>query len=347
MARYTKATMATSRPVAAFPRPEDLLARLEKEPLAPLYLFHGDEAYLIDQAVALVRRHVPNATAVQTFSAGENSLDSLLEAWGAPSLFAPQSLVLLRGAEHLKAAERERLSKEAALRDASQPLVVCAHGKVDVTQKFFALCAEKGFVAEFRPPFANQLPGWAQRLARERKIQLSEEAGQLLADLVGSDLLALSAEIDKLVAFVLPRTDIDVDAVMMCTGEVSRHNAFDLADALGQRDRQKALGLLHRVLIDERAALLVLHALVGHFRRLWQVKEMVESGAAENQIERTVGLRGMRLRALLSQSRLFTVADLRRFMHRAATLDVTLKSSRVSPLVLFDRLVLEVCTRPA
>ena len=339
--------MAASRSVTAFPRPEEILSRLEKAPLAPLYLFHGDEPYLIDKAVAQVRRRVQSTAAVRTFYAGEDSLDALLETWGAPSLFAPQSLVVLKSAEHLKAAERDRLAKEAELRDATQPLVVCAHGRLDLTQKFFALCAKKGFVAEFRPPFANRVAEWAQRLARERRVRLSEEAAHLLADLVGPDLLALAAEIDKLVAFVFPGTDIDADGVAACAGDVHRHSAFDLADALGQRDRQKALGLLRRVLADEREALRVLHALVGHFRRLWQVKELLDSGAPQGQIERAVGLRGFRLQALLGQSRLYTIADLRRFLHSAAALDLRLKSTRTSPSVLFDALILEVCARPA
>ena len=252
------------------------------------------------------------------------------------NLFAIDNLVVLKSAEHLKAAERDRLAKEAELRDATQPLVVCAHGRLDLTQKFFALCAKKGFVAEFWPPFANRVAEWAQRLARERRVRLSEEAAHLLADLVGPDLLALAAEIDKLVAFVFPGTEIDADGVAACAGNVHRHNAFDLADALGQRDRQRALGLLRRV-----------HALVGHFRRLWQVKELLDSGAPEGQIERAVGLRGFRLQPLLGQSRLYTRADLRRFLHSAAALDLRLKSTRTAPSVLFDALVLEVCARPA
>jgi len=340
--------MATaSRPIAAFPRPEDIFSRLEKEPVAPLYLFHGDESYLIDQAVTKVRRRLGNIQEGSSFYAGESSLDTLLETWGAPSLFTHQSLIVLRNAERLKAVERERLAKEAEQHDASQPLIVCVHGRVELTQKFFALCAKKGFVAEFRPPFANQLAGWIQRFARERGVQINDDAVHLLSDLVGPNLLVLATEMDKLVAFTFPGTAISADTVLACAGDLHKHSAFDLADALGQRDKQKALRLLRRVLADEREALPVLHAMVSHFRRLWQVKEMLSSRTPEEQIERAVGLRGMRLRALVGQSQMYTVADLRRLLHRAAALDLTLKSSRVPPSALFDALILDVCTRPA
>ena len=338
----TNGRMAARR----FPRPEDVLARLTKEPLAALYLFHGDEAYLIDQAVDHVCRRLLETAAVQTFYAGQDPLEAVLDSWGAASLFAPQTLVILRSAEQLRDAERERLAREAELRDASQPLVVCAHGRLELTRKFFSRCAKTGFAAEFRRPFANQMPGWAQRLARERRLRLSDEAAQLLADLIGPDLLLLSAELDKVATFVFPDTDIDAQAVAMCTGDVHQHSAFELADALGLRDRKKALGLLRQVLTDERQAVPVLHALVGHFRRLWQLREAQDQGLPEAHIERTLGLRGQRLRKLLSQSRLYSVPDLRRVLHAAAALDRRLKSARTPAGVLFDALVFDICTRP-
>ncbi|MBM4257555.1 MAG: DNA polymerase III subunit delta [Deltaproteobacteria bacterium] len=343
--RYTIAAMAEKRTLTSFPRPEEVLAQLDKAQSAPLYLFHGEEPYLIEQAVERVRRRVGKGMTAQTFFVGEDSLDRVLETWGTPSLFAPASLVILKRAEGLKAADRECLEREAELRDASQPLVVCAQGRVDVAQKFFERCAKVGFVAEFRPPFANQVPIWAQRFARERKVSLTEEAATLLADLVGTDLFALANEIDKLIAFVMPKTDIDVDAVTACVGQLPTSTVFDLADALGRRDRQKALALLRQVLVDEREALPVLQALVGHFRRLWRVKELLTSGAPEIQIERTTGLRGMRLRAMLSQCRLFSVADLHRLFRQAAEMDVTFKSSRLSPAALFDALILMMSVR--
>lgn len=339
--------MAASRSTASFPRPEDVFSQLQKGPPYPLYLFHGDEPYLVDQAVTLVRERIGKAAAVYSFYAGGDSLDALFDAWGTPSLFTPQSLVVLKSAELLKAADRERLAKEAEFRNETQPLVVCAHGRVDLRQTFFALCTKKGFVVEFRPPFLNQVAEWAQRFARERKVRLSEDAASLLAELIGPDLLALSAEIDKLRAFVFPNTDIDADAVTECAGDIHKHPVFDLADALGQRDRQKALGLLQRVLTDEREALPILHALVGHFRRLWLVKELAGGGKSEEEIAQTVGLRGQRLRLLLSQSRLYTVADLQRLWHHVTALDLLLKSSRTAPLALLEALVLEMCTRPS
>ncbi len=337
--------MATKRTGNTFRPPDEVFTHLAKGPVCPLYLFHGDETYFINRAVSCVHKTLGQDVAVDTFYAGEDSLDYLLEAWGSPSLFAKQTLVVLKGAERLTAVDRERLAAEAELRDASQPLVVCCRGRANLSLKFFSVCAKHGFVAEFRPLFVNLIPGWVHRFARERGVRLNTAAASDLADHIGTDLLALSTEMDKLVAFVFPETEIGVEAVRQCAGDLHQHSAFDLADALGQRNGKRAFGLLRQVLSDEKQALPVLHALAGHFRRLWQVKDLRDSKAADCEVERAVGLRGKKVRAMVGQSRAFSYMDLQRVLHQASCLDIALKSSRTPPQVLFDAFILEVCGR--
>ncbi len=332
--------MPTRKP---FRQPDEIFALLTKEPLSPLYLFHGEEAYFINRAIAQVRARLGENPAVHTFYAGEDPLEQVLDAWGTASLFAARQLVVLKNAGQLSSEDRERLAGEAALRDDTQPLVVCVQGRANLSQKFFSVCAKRGFVGEFRPPFINQIPGWAQRFARERGVRLSAEAATYLADHIGTDLLALSTEIDKLVAFVFPATTIEPTVVRQCTGEVHQHSAFDLAEALGRRNRKRAVRLVQEVLSDEKRALPALHALVSHFRRLWQVKDLSDAKAPSSQIERAVGLRGQRLRAAVEQGRVFSKTDLRRILRHASQLDLALKSSPTSPRLLFDAFVLDVC----
>ena len=335
--------MATPQTRKTFRQPDEIFALLSKEPLSPLYLFHGEEAYFINRAIALVRARLGENPAVQTFYAGEDPLEQVLEAWGNASLFAARQLVVLKSAGQLSAADRERLATEAALRDETQPLVVCVQGRANLSLKFFSVCAKRGFVGEFRSPFINQIPGWAQRFARERGVRLSPEAASYLADHMGTDLLALSTEVDKLVAFVFPATEIDQAVVKQCTGDLHQHSAFDLADALGRRNSKRAVRLVQNVLSDEKRALPALHALVSHFRRLWQVKDLSGANTPSSQIERAVGLRGQRLRAVVEQARVFSVADLRRILRHASQLDLALKSSPTSPRLLFDAFVLDAC----
>lgn len=339
--------MAATSTRRAFRPPDEIFALLSKDPPAPLYLFHGDEAFLTAQAVDCVRARLGPDAETRTFYAGEDALDALFEAWGGASLFATQSLTVLKGAGQLRAEERERLVAAAELRDESQPLVVCVQGRANLNYKFFSTCAKRGFVGEFRAPFDSQMPGWAQRLARERGVRLTREAASLLADQIGPDLFALATEIDKLAAFVFPETDVDHAAVEQCAGDLHQHSAFELADALGARNAQRAFGLLQRVLNDDKQAIPVLHALVSHFRRLWKAKDATNArpdrGGQAGQRQKPAGPYGKQARALAAQSRAFSYRDLHRVLQHAARLDLAFKSSPTSARALFDAFILDVC----
>ena len=339
--------MAATSTKRAFRPPDEIFALLAKDPPAPLYLFHGDEAFLTARAVACVRARLGPDAETRTFYAGEDALDALFEAWGGASLFASQSLTVLKGAGQLRAEERERLAAAAELRDESQPLVVCVQGRANLNHKFFSTCAKRGFVGEFRAPFDSQMPGWAQRLARERGVRLTREAASLLADRIGPDLFALATEIDKLAAFVFPETDVDHAAVEQCAGDLHQYSAFELADALGARNARRAFGLLQRVLNDDKQAIPVLHALVSHFRRLWKAKDATNArpdrGGQVGQRQKPAGPYGKQARTLAAQSRAFSYRDLHRVLQHAARLDLAFKSSPTSARALFDAFILDVC----
>lgn len=339
--------MAATSTKRAFRPPDEIFALLAKDPPAPLYLFHGDEAFLTARAVDCVRARLGPDAETRTFYAGEDALDALFEAWGGASLFATQSLTVLKGAGQLRAEERERLAAAAELRDESQPLVVCVQGRANLNHKFFSTCAKRGFVGEFRAPFDSQMPGWAQRLARERGVRLTREAASLLADRIGPDLFALATEIDKLAAFVFPETDVDHAAVEQCAGDLHQYSAFELADALGARNAQRAFELLQRVLNDDKQSIPVLHALVSHFRRLWKAKDVANAqpdrGGQAGQRQKPAGPYGKQARALAAQSRAFSYRDLHRVLQHAARLDLAFKSSPTSARALFDAFILDVC----
>ena len=74
---------------------------------------------------------------------------------------------------------------------------------------------------------------------------------------------------------------------------------------------------------------------------------MSAANTPSSQIERAVGLRGQRLRALVEQSRVFSGADLRRILRHASQLDLALKSSPTSARLLFDAFILDACGSPA
>ncbi len=335
--------MATRAKRSSFIPPNEIFAALAKDRPHPLYLFHGDEPYFIDRAVKIIVSRFGARAEQRTFYAGEDSIDELMDSWSTDSLFADKLVIVLKNATLLSPSDRERLAAESQFRDSSRPLVVCALGKVSLAQRFFLTCRKMGFVGEFRKPFHAHMKGWAQRVAKEKGFRLQGEAAALLADQMGTNLLALSTEIDKIGAYVVPSKDIGPDDVKAAADDLTAYTVFDLADALGNRNASRALAIAQNVHSAKNSAIGMLHAFVSHIRRIWRVKEMTAENVSRERIETAIGARGQRASSLIRQSQNFSFSELAGIIRAALDLDVSLKSKATPPRLLFDEFLLRVC----
>jgi DNA polymerase-3 subunit delta len=361
-------------------RPEEALARLARSPLSSLYLFYGDEEYLIEKAIATVcRRTQPilsqaypergqriegagRSLEVRTFYAGEDSVEAIIAAWQTGPLFVSEQVVVLKAAEQLNAREQDTLLQALIERKGGTPVILCGHRPFDPSarlragsaqsrlgqhQKLFAYCAREGVAVEFRPLFASQISAWVQREAKEQGCSFTEEAASMLADLVGADLGALRHEIDKLCLFVEPKKRVGAADVAVVVGSVRTHSVFELADAVGRRNGRDALLILRRVLAEGESAIGLLGLLVSHLRRVWWGKEMLAQGKREEEVGAALRLWGGRLKAVVEQARLFSPFTLASVFARAADVDLALKSSRGDPRLLLEDFLLSLCAPAA
>ncbi len=106
------------------------------------------------------------------------------------------------------------------------------------------------FVREFHPLEGGELEAWVRRRAKDKGAEITPGAAHLLVTYAGSGLRALDGELEKLAAhsaYARPIDDGDVRDLVVPALETS---VFDLVDALGERDRPRAMALLERMLAD-------------------------------------------------------------------------------------------------
>jgi DNA polymerase-3 subunit delta len=343
-------------------RPEEALARLTRSSVSALYLFYGDEEYLIEKAVATVlRRAMPvpsqarsergqkvegTSLGARTFYAGQDSVEAIIAAWETRSLFTDEQVVVLKAAERLSAGERDVLLQALTQRPGNTPVVFCGR-RLDQRQKLFSYITKEGTAVEFRSLFASQLPAWIRQEVKERGYGFTAEAVGVLVDLVGADLSSLGHEIDKLCLFVEPKKRVEMADVTAVVGSVRTHSVFELADAVGRRDGREALLILRKVLAEGGSAIGLLGLFVSHLRRVWRGKEMLTQGKREEEIGTALRLWGGRLKTVIQQARLFSPLALASVFARAADMDLALKSSRGDPRVLLEDFILDLCTLTA
>ena len=203
---------------------------------------------------------------------------------------------------------------------------------------------QQAFVRLFPLPRDRDLVGWIRQRVREKGGQISPEASNLLATLVGPNPRLLDQELDKLLLYT-GQEAIKISDVHTLVSQAREASIFDLMDSIGHRRVQDALQLLHRLLDAGEAPLYVLAMLARQVRILIQVSELRSRDLSEAEIATQLGLHPYVVKKALEQAHNFRMADLEAAHQKLVATDLALKTGRAEEELALDLLVVDLSSR--
>ena len=311
-------------------RPDQLPAHLRKG-LARLYLVFGEEPLQALEASDAIRAAARERDHERECLTVETGFDwsALHRRASSPSLFAERRLIELRMGNAKPGDAGAQALVAYATRPPEDVALLVTAGKLDWnTQKsrWFAALDEAGVAVAAMPVEPQQLPGWIERRARSRGLNLSSEAVALLAERVEGNLLAAAQEIEKL-ALLADERELNARSVLAAVGDSARYSIYDFVDAalLGQPERvARMLGGLRDEGVEPVLANWALHqecrrlAMLAFARSRGQA---LEAALAEQKVWE-------KRKPLLRQaSQRLTLADCRCLLRACAGTDRTIKGA--------------------
>src|SRR5262249_25686505 len=120
-----------------------------------------------------------------------------------------------------------------------------------------------GAAFEFQPLKSNELPGWIKSHLKTLDTEIEPQAITKLVEIVPSDLMTLTNELNKLAAASLPSGRITSELVDQLVRRSHEHMNWDLTDSIVGRDRRKALKVLRDFLDDGIEPVLLTGVIAG------------------------------------------------------------------------------------
>jgi DNA polymerase-3 subunit delta len=259
--------------------------------LRNLYVLHGDEPLLVQEAVdalrAAARAQGFTERSVHTVQGAHFDWSAVLAAASALSLFADKQILELR-------IPTGKPGKEGSV--ALQQLVDNLQGNADIlvlvmlpkldkatrTGAWFTALEGGGVTVAVEPVERRALPDWiAQRLALQgqRVVQGAEGAHTLafFADRVEGNLLAAHQEIQKL-GLLYPAGELSLAQVESAVLNVARYDVFKLSEAVLGGQVLRVQRMLDGLKAEGESEVLVHWALAEDIRGLKRVKDAVAEG---------------------------------------------------------------------
>jgi DNA polymerase III delta subunit len=296
--------------------------------LDPVYLIAGTDRPKVRRALRRLRARFPGES-MDLLSADAVTGADAAAACNTLGLFGGDGgrLVIVEGVERWKRADVDAL---ASYTDAPTPGSVLAL-VADANPKDAALadlCRQRGQVLVFDAPKPKSAAAWVRAEFKRLATNVEEDAARALVEIVGDDVDALAAEIEKIAAWAGEDTvtRADVQALAVPSHETA---AWALTDAWGGRDPGAVLAACE-VELTEKEPFVLAARLAAHVSLVRTAQLLADEGLGTREISKRLRIHEFRVRKALGHAANYSRDELDAAVVRLAALDAALKGA--SPL---------------
>jgi DNA polymerase-3 subunit delta len=265
--------------------------------IAPVYLIHGEETFLKEEAVASLREAVlgqggaeQSPWSLTVLEGGVTTLAEILDEARTLPMLSQRRMVLVKDAERIREPEAEPLKEYLRNPSPSTCLVFTAGSKPDFRKALFRALQELGKAVEFPVLKGASVPKWIRDRVRGRGAEIDAEAVALLEALGGPDLFRVDQELSKVLEFLSPSRKITAEALGETLGTAAAGSIFELAERVGAGEMAEAIRLLRGLLAEGEEPTRLLFLIARQMRILILGKSLVKQGCQDRDLGQALGI---------------------------------------------------------
>lgn len=314
-----------------------------------LFLYGEDNFRSHEKLMAIKKKHIDaslgdtNLSQLDFTDRDYNITDVTRQVLAMPFL-AKSRLVILK---NLLSSKKTKNIQEQTIKllpkvPQSTILVFYEAGMPDRRSALFKkLLKEKS--QEFKPLESYQIRQWIIKEIAKNNFEIDSQAIELLIEYCGSDLWKIKNELKKLFVFNSQFSAEDVENLVRPKIEAK---IFNLMDAFGTKNLQKAHQELYNLLEKGEPELYIFTMIVGQFRNLLIIKDLIGNNAISNKpfvISKASGLHPYVVQKNMVNAKNFTMEELKKFYQKLLDYDTRMKTGELAQKLALDLLVSELC----
>lgn len=310
-----------------------------------IYLLYGTEAYLKKLYRDKLKTAILGDSNTMNYNYYEGkSLDikELKETAHTLPFFSERRLILIENSGFFKSqSDLPELLKEIP----ESTFLLFVEDEVDKRNRLFKLVKDVGTVSEMNGLDEKNLKLFVVSLLEQEGRKISEHTITYLLDKCGTDMMNIRNEVDKLISYTYGRNvvtveDIEAVVTVQLTGKI-----FQMIDAIGSKQQDKALELYYDLLALREKPLSILYLIIRHFNILLQVKDLSGRGYQAATISETVGIPPFAAGKYTNQSRNFTKKRLIEALEFGTEIEEQIKTGRMLENIGVELFIITFSTR--
>lgn len=315
-----------------------------------VYLLHGDDEFAIrtfldERLKARMGESTDTTMDITTLDGRSKSLESIQAETHTVPFLAKRRMVVLTHPLSLAKGKNKQV-KFVELLDSVPPstaLVLIEDTILDRKHWLLSWALDhpgQAWSQLFSLPKGGAMTHWIMDQAQGMGGEFSNPAAQLLASYIDEDPRLAKSEITKLLTYVDFSRAVTEKDVHLLVADVRQGDVFEMVDAIGYGDGEKALKMLRR-LLEEGEPLLLFGMIVRQFRLLIQVRELLDEnpGRSPEDMAGEIGVHPYPIKKIIPQAKLFTLPQLKKIYHQLSDVDQAIKTGQVGDKLALDLLI--------
>ena len=269
----------------------DVLEKELKEgKLNSLYLFYGEERFLLENNIKKIKKIFGETIpGINFVTIDETNIQNLISDLQTPPFGYNKKLVIIKNSGILKKEGKRKNVAIAELKEKitnflkenineikESNLIIFIEGEVE-KNTLYKLIEKEGNICEFEKQKLPQLIKRLKQIFNGYKVNIEENTLKYLVEECGTGMQELINESRKLIEYAgkdgtVTKEDID----LLCIKQIEAV-IFTLTDSLGKKDIQESLNTLKNLIYNKEPIQKILITLYNHFKKLYLTKIAIEN----------------------------------------------------------------------
>ena len=269
---------------------------LREGKLNSIYLFYGEELYLLENAVKKIKKLFGELVlGINYIQINETNIESLISDIETPAFGFEKKLIIVKNTGLFKKerrnAAKSNIVSTGNLNELQKKIAEHIEENIDVVKDTTVLVfieddiskcelqkviEENGIICNFERLKPIEIKRRLKAICNAYEVNVSDRELNLIIDTAGTNMQSLINEIRKLIEYAGKGGTITEESIEKLVTKEFESKIFDLTDNLGKKDISKAMEILKELIYNKEPVQKILITLYNHFKKIYITKLCIE-----------------------------------------------------------------------
>jgi DNA polymerase-3 subunit delta len=319
--------------------------QIKKGKLQPLYYFFGEDSYNLSvglkSIVEAFQPHLISDFDKETFYGENTTIKEILDVASTFPFGSGKKLIIVKEAEKIK--DKKPLRDYAASPAEFTVIAFFHNGSItNLNTEPFKTLDTNNFLFEAKELKGKNLINWLISIAGEKGKNLPEENAQVMVDIVGENRTLLEEQLEKICIYINNKKEISIESIQQVSSELKQFNIFDLQNAIGIKDKPKALAVAYNLLENGADPVFIVAMLTRYFIALAKISELGAKQTPDAVAAKTIGVHPFYYAGYLKARNLYSDNKLIEVFRSLLMADVSIKTTSLGSKEIIALLIAEI-----